>query len=55
MTIGEATDRTSGKTIHTAITEFEQSTGQTFLLLRMDDDVWDEEAVIKMLEDTKAE
>jgi len=55
VSIGEATDRTTNKSVHTASADFEQAGGMfTFFFLRMDDDVWNEDAVLKMLEDTKA-
>lgn len=54
VVIGEGTDRTTQKAVHTASTEFVSGGQFTFLFLRMDDDIWDEAAVLKMLEDTKA-
>lgn len=55
VSIGEATDRMTGKSVHTASADFEQAGGMfTFFFLRMDDDVWNEDAVLKMLEDVKA-
>lgn len=53
VAIGEATDRITGKSVHTADLEISLPTGQTFILLRLDDDVWDEAAVLKMLEEAK--
>ena len=51
--IGEATDRTTGKGVHTAKADINSPMGQTFFLLRLDDDVWDQDAVLKMLEEAK--
>jgi len=53
VTISEATDRNNGKGVHIATAEMRTSNGQSFILLRMDDDVWDQDAVLKMLEDAK--
>lgn len=55
ISIGEAIDRSSGKPVHTVSADFVQPDGKfTFFFLRMDDDVWDEEAALKMLEDAQA-
>lgn len=51
--IGEATDRTTGKAVHTAKADIASPTGNTFFMLRLDDDVWDQDAVLKMLEEAK--
>ena len=51
--IGEANDRTSGKGVHTATADIKSPTGQIFFLLRLDDDVWDQDAVLKMFEEAK--
>ena len=51
--IGEATDRTTGKAVHTAKADISMPSGQTFFLLRLDDEIWDQDAVLKMLEDAK--
>jgi hypothetical protein len=51
--IGEATDRSTGKEVHTAKADINSPTGQTFFLLRLDDDAWDQDAVLKMLEGAK--
>jgi hypothetical protein len=53
VAIGEATDRTTGKAVHTADLDLSLPSGETFILLRMDDDIWDEAAVLKMLEQSK--
>ena len=53
VAIAEATDRITGKEVHTASADFDRPSGQTFLLLRLDDDAWDQEAVLKMLEEAK--
>ena len=53
VTISEATDRNNGKGVHTATAEMRAPNGQSFILMRMDDDVWDQDAVLKMLEDAK--
>lgn len=51
--VGDATDRTTGKAVHTAKADIKSPTGQTFFLLRLDDDVWDQDAVLKMFEEAK--
>ena len=51
--VGEATDRPTGKAVHTAKADIDTPSGQTFFLLRLDDDVWDQDAVFKMLEEAK--
>ncbi len=53
VSIGEATERSTGKIVHTADAEFNQPVGQTFVILRMDDEIWDQDAVLKMLEEIK--
>ena len=53
VAIFEATDRTTGKGVHTAELDISLPSGETFILLRLDDDVWDEAAVLKMLEESK--
>ena len=51
--IVEATDRSTGKGVHTADLNLSLPNGEIFILLRLDDDVWDEAAVLKMLEESK--
>jgi hypothetical protein len=53
VVVGDATERSSGKAVHTLTTDFDRSNGKVFMLLQLSDDVWDEEAVLKMLEDSK--
>ena len=53
VSIGEATEKSGGKVVHTATTDFDQSGIETFLMLRVDDDVWNQDAFLKMLEDAK--
>ena len=53
VSIGEATDRNTGKAVHTIEMNTSLPTGETFILLRLDDDVWDEAAVMKLLEGAK--
>lgn len=50
--IGEGTDMT-GKPIHTVKGEVTTIGGSTYFLLRVDDDIWDQEAILKMLEEAK--
>lgn len=54
VSIGEGVDQNSGKAGHVLSGDFELPSGRTFVLIRTDDDVWDEEAILKMLEDAKA-
>ena len=49
VSIGEAVERGTNKAVHTLNADFEP----TFILLNMDDDVWDQDAVLKMLENAK--
>ena len=51
--IAEAKDRTNGKDVHTAKADIPIPTGQAFILLRLDDEIWNQEAVVKMLEEAK--
>ena len=53
VAIGEAADRNTGKAVHTVEMNTSLPSGEAFLLLRLDDDVWDEAAVLKMLEESK--
>ncbi len=53
VAVGEAIDRATGKAVHTADLDVSLTSGETFILLRMDDDIWDEAAVLKMLEESK--
>ena len=55
VVIGEGTNRQTGKTIHTATTDLEHGSSFTFLRLQMDDDIWDQDAVVKMLEGASSE
>lgn len=50
--IGEGTDL-AGKGIHTAKADISTLGGTTYFMLRMDDDIWDEDTVLKMLENAK--
>jgi hypothetical protein len=51
VSISEATDRATGKAVHTAKTDLTIPMGQIFIQLRMDDEIWDEAAVLKMFEE----
>lgn len=53
VAIAEAVDRNNGKGVHTATANIPITNGQTFFLLRLDDDVWDQDTILKMLEDAK--
>ena len=53
VAIGEGTDRTSGKSVHTASTDFTHAGQLTIVMLRMDDEIWDQDAVLKMFENAK--
>ena len=54
VSVGEGTDRSTNKPGHLVGAAIDQPAGKTFVLMRMDDEIWDEEAVLKMLEDAKA-
>src|SRR5205814_1957792 len=53
LAIGEGTDRATGKGVHTVSADFDEPGGMKFFSLKMDDDIWDEDAVIKTLEEAK--
>jgi len=53
VAVGEATDKSSGKGVHTVNLEFDQGGVTTFLLMQLDDDLWDQDAFFKWLEETK--
>lgn len=50
VVIGEGTYRESGKAVHTVTTDLEEGTSLTFFRLQMDDEIWNQDAVLKMLE-----
>ncbi|WP_010583058.1 hypothetical protein [Schlesneria paludicola] len=50
VVIGEGTYRATGKAVHTVTTDLEEGTSLTFLRLQMDDEIWNQDAVLKMLE-----
>ena len=51
--VEEAKDRNNGKEVRIVSSEFNLPSGQSFIMLRIDEDAWDEDAVLKMLEDIK--
>lgn len=53
VTIGEGTHRESGKAFHTLSADFDQPSGKTFVLLQVEDEAWDQDAFLKMLEEAK--
>lgn len=54
VTIGEGTQRETGKAYHTLTADFDMPAGKTFVILQLEDEVWDKAAALKMLEDAKA-
>lgn len=55
VTISEGTNQQSGKDVHMVTADFVNGSNPTFIVLSLEDDVWDQDAVIKMLEGGKAE
>jgi hypothetical protein len=51
--ISDATDRDTRQEVHVASGDFELPSGTTFFLLRLDDDIWDQDAVLKLLEESR--
>jgi hypothetical protein len=53
LTIGEGTKEGSDEAAHTANVFFQNGADQYFIAIEMLDEIWDEEAVVKMLEEAK--
>ena len=53
VSISEGTDRNDGKSVHIVSGDFDQAGGKAFFLIRLDDEIWDEAAVLKMFEEAK--
>lgn len=53
LTIGEGTKEGSDEPAHTANVLFQNGANQYFIAIEMLDEIWDEEAVVKMLEEAK--
>ncbi len=54
VSFGEGADPLNGKKAHLVSAEFDKPAGLTHVLVRVDDEIWDEDAVVKMLENAKS-
>jgi len=55
VTISEGTNQQTQKEVHMVSFDFVHGSDPTFFVMSLDDDVWDQDAVIQMLEGGKAE
>lgn len=53
--IAEATDRATNQGVHTVTVDIPVPNGQSFIMLKLTDDVWDQDAVLRMLSGAKSE
>lgn len=53
VTIAEAKNKETDKDFHQVTANFEHAGTMTFLIMQIDDEIWDEAAVLKMLQEAK--